>query len=76
MLRAQKLALAFEGDDASGWTASILQATAEPGVTGVVRQRRDASRRGRGCLAAPYRIESGKPGQSISMRTVLVGAAR
>jgi len=36
MLRAQKLALAFAGDDASGWAASILQATAEPGVTGVV----------------------------------------
>ena len=36
MLRAQRLALAFEEDDASGWAASILRATAQPGVTGVV----------------------------------------
>jgi hypothetical protein len=36
MLRAQKLALVFEGDDASGWTASIFQAAAQPGVPGVV----------------------------------------
>ena len=36
MLRAQGLALAFEEDDASGWAASILRATAQPGVTGVV----------------------------------------
>jgi hypothetical protein len=31
MLRAQGLALAFEGDDASGWAASIIQATAQAG---------------------------------------------
>ena len=36
MLRAQKLALAFEGDDAVGWAASIRRATAQPGATGVV----------------------------------------
>jgi len=36
MLRAQKFALAFEGDDASGWAASILQATIQPGITGAV----------------------------------------
>jgi hypothetical protein len=28
MLRAQGLALAFEEDDASGWAAAILEATA------------------------------------------------
>jgi hypothetical protein len=31
MLRAQGLALALEGDDASGWAASIIQATAQAG---------------------------------------------
>ena len=31
MLRARGLALAFEGDDASGWAASIIQATAQAG---------------------------------------------
>jgi len=31
MLRAQGLALAFEGDDVSGWAASIVQATAQAG---------------------------------------------
>jgi hypothetical protein len=36
MLRAQKLALVFESDDASGWAASVLEATAQPRVTGVV----------------------------------------
>jgi len=36
MLRAQKLALAFDADDASGWAASILQATPQPGETGAV----------------------------------------
>jgi hypothetical protein len=35
-LRAQKLALAFDGDEASGWAASVLEATAQPGVLGVV----------------------------------------
>jgi len=59
MLRAQKLALAFAGDDASGWAASILQATAEPGVTGVVGSGATRADAGRGCLAPPYRIESG-----------------
>jgi hypothetical protein len=35
MLRAQGLALAFEGDDASGWAASIIQATAQAGEVDV-----------------------------------------
>jgi len=35
MLRVQGLALAFEGDDASGWSAWILQATAQAGEVDV-----------------------------------------
>ena len=59
MLRAQKLALVFEGDDASGWAASVLEATAQSRVTGVVGRRRDPRRRSRRCLEAPYRVELG-----------------
>jgi hypothetical protein len=35
MLRAQELAIAFEGDDSSGWAAAIIGA-AQPNGTGVV----------------------------------------
>lgn len=35
MLRAQELAIAFDGDDASGWAAAIIGA-AQPEGTGIV----------------------------------------
>jgi hypothetical protein len=35
MLRAQELAIAFEGDDASGWAAAIIGA-AQPNGTRIV----------------------------------------
>src|SRR5438045_3399149 len=35
MLRAQELAITFEGDDSSGWAAAIIRA-AQPNGTGIV----------------------------------------